>query len=119
MKNKYEFSPEEAAEMQRFLRSLAHFKKLSAAFPQSYMEALLKIALKPGLGTGEYAERIDTSSPNCSRILGILGDRPRRSNEHYSLIEQQDDPIDARKTHYYLTAKGYNVIKKILQEYNL
>lgn len=116
MKPKYEFSDEEMRELRKFMRTLAHFKKLSDAFPQSYMEALLQVALKQGLGTVDYAERLDTHKSNCSRLLGILGERPRRSDEHYSLIEQLDDPKDARKTHYFLTAKGYQLLKKVLQE---
>ena len=116
MKNKFEFTLEEVAGMKKFMRTIAHFKKLSDSFPQSYMEALLHIALKPGLGTSDYAERLETSKSNCSRILGIIGERPRRSDEHYDLIEQVDDPADARKTHYYLTPKGYSVMKKVLEE---
>ncbi len=116
MKNKFEFSPEEVAGLKKFMRTIAHFKKLEQSFPQSYMEALLHIALKPGLGTSDYAERIETSKSNASRILGILGERPRRSDEHHDLIEQEDDPRDARKTHYFLTAKGYSILKKILEE---
>lgn len=116
MKNKYEFSAEEIAGLKKLMRTLAHFKKLDQAFPQSYMEALLHIALKPGLGTVDYAERLETSKSNASRILGIIGERPRRSDEHHDLIEQEDDPSDARKTHYFLTAKGYTVLKRILEE---
>jgi DNA-binding MarR family transcriptional regulator len=116
VKNKFEFSPEEVAGLKKFMRTIAHFKKLEQSFPQSYMEALLHIALKPGLGTSDYAERIETSKSNASRILGILGERPRRSDEHHDLIEQEDDPRDARKTHYFLTAKGYSILKKILEE---
>lgn len=116
MKNKFEFTPEEVAGLKKFMRTLAHFKKLDQAFPQSYMEALLHIALKPGLGTSDYAERLETSKSNASRILGIIGERPRRSDEHHDLIEQEDDPSDARKTHYYLTPKGFKVLKQVLEE---
>lgn len=117
MKQKYEFSPEELKSFKKLVRTLAHFKKLSIRFPESYMEALLQVAMKQGLGTVEYAEIMELSKDSTSRALGVIGDRPRQRDDlTYNFIEQCDDPVDSRKTHYYVTAKGNAFLKKLHQE---
>lgn len=114
MKKNYEFNPKETAALNQFLSSIHVFRGLSPAFPVSYIEALLAVALKPGQGSGEYAARMDKEKADASRILGVIGERPRRSDEAYHLISQYPDPLDSRKTQYYLTPQGYQVLKKLL-----
>jgi DNA-binding MarR family transcriptional regulator len=116
VKQKHEFTPEEMRSFKKLLRALEYFKKLSVAFPESYMEGFLHVALKQGLGTGEYSQRLEMNKDSTSRILGIIGDRPRRTEKSYALVEQCDDPLDSRKTHYFVTAKGAQILKKIHME---
>lgn len=117
MKQKIEFSPEEMKSFKKLVRVLAHFKRLSVRFPESYMEALLQVAIKQGLGTVDYAQIMDISKDNTSRSLGVIGDRPRGNAEKtYNFIEQCDDPVDSRKTHYFVTAKGSAFLKRLHQE---
>lgn len=116
MKQKYEYTPEEMASFKKLLRAFEHFKKLSPSMPLSYMEGMLHVALKQGLGTVEYAQRMEYNKDNTSRILGVMGARPRRTEDPYHLLEQCNDPVDSRKTHYYVTTKGNQLLKKLHQE---
>lgn len=116
MKQKYEFTAQELASFKKMLRAIEVFKKLSPSLPLSHMEGFLQVAIKQGLGTVEYAQRLEYNKDNTSRILGVMGERPRKLEEPYRLIEQCDDPVDSRKTHYYVTAKGNQVLKKVVQE---
>jgi hypothetical protein len=117
VKQKITFSPEELKSFKAMIRALAQFKQLSERFPVSYMETLLQVAVKQGLGTTEYAERVSIGKDSTSRTLGVLGERPRARDEKvYGFLEQCDDPIDSRKTHYFVTSKGAQLLKKIHQE---
>lgn len=116
MKQKYEFTPGEIVSFKKLLKALEHFKKLTPSLPLSHMESFLHVALKQGLGTVEYAQRMEYNKDNASRILGVIGERPRKTETPYGLIEQCDDPVDSRKTHYYVTGKGNQLLKKLYQE---
>lgn len=117
MKQKIEFSPEELRSFKKLVRVLGHFKRLSVRFPESYMEALLQVALKQGLGTVDYAQIMDISKDNTSRSLGVMGSRARSNDDKtYNFIEQCDDPVDSRKTHYFVTPKGGAFLRKLHQE---
>lgn len=114
MRKTYEFNAGEAKELKRFLASIRHFKDLSKGFPVSHIEALLAVALSPGQGSGDYAALMDEDKASTSRMLGVIGERPRRTEKCYNLIEQYDDPVDSRRTQYYLTPAGYSFLRKLL-----
>ena len=116
MKAKYDYTPEEREQFKRLQRTVRVLKKINQQFPVSFLDGLLEIALKQGLGSTEYAERLDTSKGNGSRILGTLGDRPRRTEVVYEFITQEDDPLDSRKTHYFITTKGNALLKQLARE---
>lgn len=117
MKQKIEFSSEELASFRKLARVLSHFTKLQDRFPASYMEALLQVAVKQGLGTVEYSQRLELGKDSTSRALGVLGDRPRaRDDKTYNFLEQCDDPVDSRRTHYFITPKGGQLLRKLHQE---
>jgi DNA-binding MarR family transcriptional regulator len=116
LKPKYEYTTEERALFKKLQRTARVLKKINQQFPVSFLDGLLEIALKQGLGSTEYAERLETSKGNGSRILGTLGDRPRRTEVTYEFITQEDDPLDSRKTHYFITAKGNALLKQLARE---
>ena len=116
MKAKIEYTDEERRQFIRLQRALRVVKQVSKQFPISYLEGFLEIALKQGLGTSEYSERLEESKGNASRLLGTLGDRSRRSEMSLNWIDQLDDPQDSRKTHYYISPKGNAVLKKLVRE---
>jgi DNA-binding MarR family transcriptional regulator len=116
VKSKFDYSDEEREQFKKLQRALRVVKRVSKQFPISYLEGFLEIALKQGLGTSEYAERLEESKGNGSRLLGTLGDRSRRTEIALNWIEQVDDPQDSRKTHYYISPKGNAVLKQIVRE---
>lgn len=116
MKPKFDYTKEEREQMKRLQRALRVIKVVSKQFPISYLEGFLEIALKQGLGTSEYSERLKESKGNASRLLGTLGSRSRRLETSLNWIDQIDDPQDSRKTHYYISPKGNAVLKQIVRE---
>jgi DNA-binding MarR family transcriptional regulator len=116
VKPKYDYTPEERELFKKLQRAIRVLKTKNQQFPVSFLDGLLEIALKQGLGSTEYAERLKTSKGNGSRILGTLGDRPRRTEVVYNFITQYDDPTDSRKTHYYITAEGNAILKDLARE---
>lgn len=115
MKKSLEFSAGETKELKKFLAAVRLFKDLHKGFPVSHIEGLLAVALNPGQGSGDYATWMDEDKASTSRILGTIGERPRRTDKCHNLIEQYDDPVDSRKTQYYLTPAGHTFLKKLLE----
>ena len=116
MKPKFDYTDEEREQFKRLQRALRVVKRVSKQFPISYLEGFLEIALKQGLGTSEYSERLEESKGNASRLLGTLGDRSRRTEMSLNWIDQLDDPQDSRKTHYYISPKGNTILKQLVRE---
>lgn len=116
MEPRFDFSTDEREQLKKLQRVLRIIKQYSKQFPISYLEGFLEIALKQGLGSTEYAERLDETKGNGSRILGVLGKRNRRNEQVLNWVDQIDDEHDSRKTHYFISNKGNILIKKILKE---
>lgn len=112
-KPKHELSATEINTLRKFYRVLSQFHDMSKRFPVSYMEGLLHIAFKQGLGTKELSERMGVGKDDASRILGAIGHRARRDADAFGLVEQETDLYDSRMTHYYLTPKGFHLLKRI------
>ena len=101
----------------RRLRALAlvvrDFRELSPAFPSSYMLAFLAVAMRPGGGSTDYMQTLETAQPVASRILIALGPKGR-SSEGFGLVDTFIDTIDMRRKHTYLTDKGKTLVARIL-----
>lgn len=119
MKKPLEWTKEERSALERVIRTLDEFENLSDQFPVSYMKMFLEIAVRPGLGPTDYAQRLNKIKGPASRIINSLGSYPRRTEKSYELIDKFDDPHDQRKTPIFLTAKGEALAKKLLRAQGL
>jgi DNA-binding MarR family transcriptional regulator len=76
--------------------------------------ALLCIALRPGITMQELGREIGVSQSSTSRNAQTLGQWHRAGKPGYGVIETVEDPRDTRRKIMFLTAKGRDVIGKVI-----
>jgi len=97
------------------------FRDESPTIPVSYAMAFLLVALKPGGGSTDYMNDLDTIQPIMSRILLALGHKERRKplgESGADLIDFAPDPLDLRRNRTYLTPKGQRLMRKVVEATN-
>jgi hypothetical protein len=63
----------DAKELEKIAKIIDAFRHVDSKIPSSYMAAFLRVALEPGRGPTEYAQKLNTRQPIASRILLEMG----------------------------------------------
>src|SRR3546814_14747877 len=69
-------------------------------------QTFVDVALNEGKSLGELAELVGSNASTVSRHLRDLGERNRRMEPGYGLVDRRVDPMELRKNSYFLTPKG-------------
>jgi DNA-binding MarR family transcriptional regulator len=81
--------------------------------PTQMVRAFLTVGLNEGKTLSEIAEILGTNISTASRQLLDLGDRNRKMEPGYELINRQADPMNLRVNRYTLTPKGRHLFKEL------
>jgi DNA-binding MarR family transcriptional regulator len=79
------------------------------------IQAFLAVALHEGQTLTEIADSLGANLSTASRQLLDLGDRNRKREPGYGLVEVVADPMNLRINRYSLTPKGKLIIREINQ----
>jgi DNA-binding MarR family transcriptional regulator len=98
----------------RLDRALGHFKEVSTNFPLGQVHTFLLVALHEGKSLGELAAIAGTKSSTMSRYLLELSDKLRDGSPGHALVDRKTDPIELRRNQYYLSARGKDLLRRIV-----
>ena len=107
---------DERQSLQRLYDSLAEIREIAQHMPVAQVMALLLVALHEGKSLGELARLDGANLATLSRRMLDLGERNRRMEPGYMLIEQRQNPLNLRENQYTLSLKGKHLIKGILKK---
>ena len=82
--------------------------------PTQMVQAFLAVALTEGHTLTEIAEVLGTNISTASRQLLDLGERNRRMEPGYQLVESRADPMNLRTNRYTLSPKGRMLAKELV-----
>lgn len=100
--------------IRRALLILDVFRRIDPKMPLGYAVMLLQVALRPGEGPTEYAKRMGVSQPGASRVLLELADHAREKDHGLGLLDKAQDPVNLRRTRYFLTPLGHRLLDELL-----
>jgi DNA-binding MarR family transcriptional regulator len=81
--------------------------------PTQVVQAFLAVATNEGKTLSELSEILGTNLSTASRQLLDLGDRNRKMEQGYMLIDRKSDPMNLRINRYTLTPKGKLLFKEL------
>lgn len=87
--------------------------------PLQIIHAFVIVARNEGKSLTELAERLGANMSTASRHLLDLGERNRRREPGYGLVEAKADPMNLRQKQYTLTPKGKFVWNNICAQLEL
>lgn len=82
--------------------------------PTQVIQAVLAVAQDEGQTLSTYASRLGTNISTASRHFLDLGERNRKMEKGYQLIDRQVDPSNLRINRYYLTTKGRLLVQSLI-----
>lgn len=106
---------EDRQALQRLYAALDEVKGISIHMPVGQLMAFIVVALNEGKPMKELAKIADSNISTMSRQLIDLGQRNRRMEPGYMLIEQRQNPMNLRENQYSVTLKGNHLLKGILK----
>jgi DNA-binding MarR family transcriptional regulator len=89
---------------------------MSPTMPMQLYRTFLMIIRNEGKSLSEIADIIGTNSSTASRHLLDLGERNRKMEPGYMLVESRADPMNLRRKVYTLTPKGKLLARSILKK---
>jgi DNA-binding MarR family transcriptional regulator len=81
--------------------------------PTQLLRMFLLIAQYPGRSVKEYAEYAGVAQSVASRHILDLGQRNRRMEDGFDLVEARPAPRELRRHEVYLTHKGASLLRKM------
>lgn len=81
--------------------------------PAQVVQAFLAVATNEGKTLTELAEVLGTNMSTASRQFLDLGERNRKMEPGYQLINREVDPMNLRINRYTLTPKGRLLVKEL------
>lgn len=106
---------EDRQALQRLYAALDEVKGISLHMPIGQLMAFLVVALNEGKSMKELTKIANSNISTMSRQLIDLGQRNRRMEPGYMLIEQRQNPMNLRENQYSVTLKGNHLLKGILK----
>mgnify|MGYP001235187786 CR=1 FL=1 len=83
--------------------------------PSQVIQAFLVVAQNEGQPLTEYARLLGTNLSTASRQFLDLGERNRRMEKGYMLLDRHVDPANLRVIRYFLTAKGRLLLRSLIE----
>ncbi len=105
---------DDVTKLERLSRVIDIFRDIDGSISANYLQAFILVALKPGRGSTEYARDLGLAQAVVSRILLEIGKKSRMGGEGLGLVDSVHDPKDLRLKRNYLTPKGRELLRKIL-----
>lgn len=106
---------EDRQALQCLYDALDQFKGIALHMPVGQAMSFLAIALHEGKTLTEMARLSDMQLSTMSRQVIDLGDRNRRMEDGYKLIERRQNPMNLRENQYSLSPRGGQLIKALLK----
>ena len=93
--------------LRRFERALRQARTaVDPTAPTALVQAFVIVALGEGKSLTELAKDLGSSASTVSRHLLDLGERNRKMEPGYGLVDRRVDPMELRKNIYTLTPRG-------------
>lgn len=107
-------SSEENEGIKRMERALRQVRTaIDPTVPTQLVQAFLAVGLNEGQTLTELAEHLGTNISTASRQLLDLGERNRKMEPGYNLVDRRADPMNLRVNRYSLTPKGRLLLKEL------
>jgi DNA-binding MarR family transcriptional regulator len=90
------------------------FQTISETMPIQIANTFILVALYEGRSMRDYKELAGVQQSTMSRHLLDLGERNRKKEPGFGLLEQRSDQQDLRRNIYRLTRKGENLLNNIV-----
>lgn len=105
---------EEEAGIKRLERALRQVRTaIDPTVPTQLVQAFLAVGLNEGQTLTDLAELLGTNISTASRQLLDLGERNRKMEPGYGLVDRKVDPMNLRVNRYTLTPKGRLLIREL------
>ncbi|WP_162820526.1 MarR family winged helix-turn-helix transcriptional regulator [Microvirga calopogonii] len=98
-----------------FSRFLTAAREIHPFIEIQQVQILLEIARKPLSTMKELADATDVALSSISRNLDALGDEHRKGTPGMGLVAKDRDPREPRRMVAWLTPKGKEVVKGLLE----
>lgn len=107
---------ETAKSIKRLERALSLVRtSFDASVSTQLVQAFLTVALNEGKTLTEIAGILGTNISTASRQLLDLGQRNRKMEQGYMLVDRQVDPMNLRINRYALTDKGRDLVRELAE----
>lgn len=83
--------------------------------PTQVAQAFLAVAMNEGLTLTEYANILGTNISTASRQMLDLGERNRKLEPGYMLVDRKVDPMNLRVNRYTLTGRGRLLLVELVE----
>ena len=93
--------------LRRFNKALQQVRtSIDPTVPTPLVPAFVQVALNEGKSLTELAQLLGSSPSTVSRHLLDLGERNRKKEPGYGLVDSRQNPMELRRNIYTLTTKG-------------
>ena len=108
-------SPTEREALQRLETVIRDLRTaIDPNVPSQVIQAFLIVAQNEGQPLTEYARLLGSNLSTASRQFLDLGERNRKMEKGYMLLDRHVDPADLRVNRYFLTAKGRLLLRSLV-----
>lgn len=98
----------------RFDRAIRYMRSsIDPLVPSQVIAAFNAVAMNEGITLTELANILGTNVSTASRQLLDLGERNRKMEQGYMLVDRKQDPNNLRVNRYTLTPKGRLLFQEI------
>lgn len=102
--------------VQKVDRLISQFRSaIDPNVPAGMLQTLMAVAMNDGASLTKIADTVSSNISTTSRHLLELGDRNRRMEPGYGLVDRAVDPMNLRQNVYTLTAKGKLLLANIVK----
>jgi len=102
--------------IQRLERALRQVRtSIDPTVPTQLVQAFLCVGMNEGQTLSNLADHLGTNISTASRQLLDLGERNRKMEPGYGLVDRKVDPMNLRVNRYSLTPKGRLLLMELAQ----
>ena len=97
-------------------RLLSQFRtSIDPNIPAQMLQTFMTVAMNEGKSLTEIASLVSSNISTTSRHLLELGERNRRMEPGFNLVERRADPMNLRQNSYTLTSKGKLLLAAVIK----
>lgn len=101
--------------LRKFSKAVETLRAVDATLPVQTLAALLAVAITEGENVNSIAAKVDLSQSSASRNISSLTALDWRKKPGLKLVEYQIDPMNLTQKQLFLTDKGRNLIRKLIE----